>query len=321
MRARTGLSIFCLTLTCCGARSEIRGALPDASIVNDATTDEAAATPSCAKGIVEIAQTGSKPDTIVIDAEWVYWHDETGVLRAKKTGGAPETLSQRAAFFWPDLAAFAIGNGRLFDADGDAITFQGAALAHMPIPGFAASSSHVFVWSRDLAQSPVLRFDFSGAGGQTGSPIDGKAVEMTFTGPGVPCIALDPGVECDGGYLSGLTASDIVATTTDVWITSNDPTNGARVLHIEVPSASTAPIPDTAGAFAIAGDDTDLFFTDLLARRVRRIDGKTGPVVDIAPASATLTPVDVVVDDTCVYWTNASVAPNAPGAVMAAPKK
>lgn len=317
MRARSGLSIFCLVLTACGARSEIRGALPDASVV-DASPDVSQT--SCANGVIRIAATGSQPDTIVLDGDWVYWHDATGIFRSKKTGGSPETLAQPAPYFWPDLTAFAVGDGHLFHGDGDSIVFQGATIGTLASPGFATGPSHVFVWSRDAIPAPFLAYAFDGTLASSGT-FPRKPVEMTFIGPGAPCVAEDPGVECDGLLLNGLTASDLVATTSDVWFTSNDATNGARVMHIELPSAKTTPIADTTGALAIAQDDSDLFFTDGLGLRVRRIEGKTGPVTDIA-SDPSLGPIDVVVDDTCVYWTASSrFDKTGSGAVMAAPKK
>jgi hypothetical protein len=321
MRARTFPSIFFFLLTsACGARSEIGGALPDASVV-DVSSDEAASQTSCQKGVVEIAKTGSHPDTIVLDGAWVYWHDEGGVFRAKKTGSAPETLAQTTSKLWPDLAAFAVGDGHLFYGDGDAIVFDGKTIDTLASPGFAASSSHVYAWSRDLLPTPLFRFAFDGTGGWNNEYITHKPVEMTFAPPEIPCIAEDPGVECAGQLLSGLGATDLVATQTDVWLTSNDATNGARVMHIELPSLKTTPLDGTIGALAIAADDSDLFFTDATNRRVRRIEGKAGAVTDIALAGDGFGPIDLVVDDTCVYWTNGTVVPDGQGAVMAAPKK
>jgi len=320
MRARSGLSIFCLVLTCCGARSEIRGGLPDAAADDDVTAD--AAPPACSN-VGVIVQTGTLPDTIVLDGSYVYWHEQSGLFRALKSGGgAPEQVADATSSFWPDLAAFAIGGGgHLFYGEYPYAMYDDTPIETFSSPGFGASGSHVFMWSRDELPSPLVRFDlFSGIPTAIGT-IARKPVEMTFAQPEVMCIAEDPGVECGGQLLSGLTATDLVATAKDVWFTSNDPTNGARVMHIELPSAKVTPIADTQGALAIAGDETTLFFTDTEGRRVRRIDGKTGPVSDVASVGNQLTPVDVVMDDTCVYWTNASLAPDAPGVVMAAPKK
>ena len=301
MRARSGLSIFCLVLTACGARSEIRGALPDASSGDVSPS-------SCANGVVQIATTGSQPDTIVLDGNWVYWHDATGIFRTKKTGGAPETLAQPTPHFWPDLAAFAVGDGHLaYDIEGKS--------------GFVASSSHVFSWPRDVLPTPLVRFDFGSSSGQIIATLQHQPIDMAFASSESPCIAEDPGVECGGQLLSGLTATDLVVATNDVWFTSNDATNGARVMHLVLPSLKTAPIPDTTGAFAIARDESDLFFTDGLGLRVRRIEGKTGPVKDIAK-DPSFGPIDLVVDDTCVYWTGSSrFDKTGSGVVMAAPKK
>jgi hypothetical protein len=144
---------------------------------------------------------------------------------------------------------------------------------------------------------------------------------MTFTSSATFCFAEDPGVECNGTLLSGLTATDIAVDGNDVFFTSNDATNGARVMHLVLPSLKTAPIADTEGAFALAQDDSDLFFTDGLNLRVRRIEGKTGPVTDIAK-DASMGPVDLVIDDTCVYWTASSrFDKTGSGVVMAGPKK
>lgn len=323
MRARTGLSIFCLALTPfgCGARSEIRGALPDASVDADAHEGDATTSISCEQGVVQIATTASQPDTIILDGEWVYWHDATGIFRAKKSGGGTETLAQSAPYFWPDLVAFAIGGGNLFYGDGDSIVSQGATIGTLPSPGFAAGPSHVFAWSRDVLPSTLFRYAFDGTGVPTIGQINRKPEEMTFAEGEVPCIAEDPGVECNGTLLYGLSATDLVVTGKDIWFTSNDATNGARVLHLW-PSFVLTTVDDTTGAFALAQDQTDLFFTDGLGLRVRRIDGKTGPVTDIAVVGPDFAPMDIVVDDTCVYWTSSSrFDKKGAGAVMAGPKK
>jgi hypothetical protein len=307
----------------CGARTELDGASSrrDASVVDVATEGAPTAT-SCAAGVVQVATAGTLPDTIVLDDAWVYWHEQGGIFRVKKTGGAIETLQPASSAFWPDLAAFAVGGGSLFyGKDASSVMRDEQTLYALPSPGFAASASHVFVWSRDILPSPLLEFAFDGTGGWNNSYITRKAVEMSFAPPEIVCVAEDPGVECGGQLLSGLSATDLVATNEDVWFTSNDATNGARVMHIELPSLKTTPIADTVGALAIAGDATALYFTDATNRRVRRIEGKTGPVSDVASVGPELTPVDVVADDTCVYWTSSSVAPNGPGAVMAGPKK
>jgi len=294
--------------------------MSDASVA-DVVSDDTSSTSSCEKGVIEIVKTGALPDTIVLDGPWVYWHDATGIFRAKKTGGAPETLAQPVPYFWPDLAAFAVGGGHLFHGDGDAIVFDGKTIDKLPSPGFAASASHVLVWSRDVLPTPLYRFAFDGTGGWNNEYITHKPIAMTFAPPEIVCVAEDPGVECAGQLLSGLTATDIVATPSDVWFTSNDATNGARVMHIVLPSLATTPIADTTGAFGLAQDDTNLYFTDGLGLRVRRIEGKSGPVVDIA-SDPGFGPVDIVVDDTCVYWTASSrFDKTGTGVVMAAPKK
>jgi len=304
MRARRVLSIFCLVLTSCGARSEIRGGTSDASVPSDAGND--AATTSCASGVVQLATTGLQPDTIVLDGEWVYWHDATGIFRMKKSGGGSETLGHPIVSFWPDLAAFGAADGQLFWQNG---------------MGVATSKKHVFQWSRDELPTALVRFDFDGSNETQVAVLQHEPIDMTFTSSESPCIAEDPGVECGGQLLSGLTATDIAVSGNDVFFTSNDSTNGARVMHLVMPSLKTAPIADTTGAFAIARDDSDLFFTDGLDLRVRRIEGKTGPVVDIA-SDPGFGPIDIVVDDTCVYWTASSrFDKTGTGVVMAAPKK
>jgi hypothetical protein len=321
MRARPSPSIFFALLLGCGARTELDGALPDAAVVDVASEDGPAAT-SCVAGVVQIATTGTVPDTIALSGDWVYWHEQGGIIRVKKSGGAIETLHPASSTFWPDLAAFAVGGGSLFyGKDVSSVMMDEQTLYALPNPGFASSASHVYVWSRDILPSPLLTYAFDGTGGWNNQYITRKPVEMTFAPPEIVCIAEDPGVECGGQLLSGLSATDLVATNDDVWFTSNDLTNGARVMHIELPSLKTAPIDDTVGALAIAGDATALYFTDATNRRVRRIAGKTGPVSDIASVGPSFTPVDVVADDTCVYWTSSSVAPDGPGAVMAGPKK
>jgi hypothetical protein len=323
MRARTGLSIFCLVLIGCGARSEIGGALPDASVVMDAADGGGndVATTSCTTGVVQIATTASQPDTLMLDSEWVYWHDGAGIFRVKKTGGGVETLAKLAPYFWPDLTAFALSGGHLFYGAGDEILWDGQTITKLDTPGFAVETDHVFAWSRATLPSPIFRFYLDGTGGPIALKLTHRAVEMAFTSSVGFCFAEDPGVECSGTLLSGLTATDIVATDEDVWFTSNDATNGARVMHTVLSSLKTSPIADTTGAFALAQDDANLYFTDDTNLRVRRIEGKTGPVTDIA-SNPVFGPVDIVVDDTCVYWTAAShFDKTGSGAVMAGPKK
>src|SRR5262249_48657628 len=160
------------------------------------TKDVVGTTTSCANGVVQIAATGAQPDTIALDGDWVYWHDATGIFRAKKTGGGVETLATSTPYFWPDLTAFAVGAAQLVYGDGSSIIFQGSCIGKLATPGFAASNSYVFAWSRDVYPSPFFRFAFDGTLTSSGA-FPRKPVEMTFVGPGVPCVAEDPGIECD----------------------------------------------------------------------------------------------------------------------------
>lgn len=316
MRARSGLSIFCLALTACGARSEIAGGSPE---ITDASADKVIE--SCEMGLFSFGRTGSRPDTIVLDGPWVYWHDADGVFRIDKNGGAPETLGKPTSSFWPNLAALAVGGGHVLYADGSTLVLDGKTLGSLASAETVASSAHFFAWARDSTPTEVRRFDFDGANESPFQVTTGNTTEMTFTTSESPCVAADPGVQCGAQLLSGLSATDIAVSGDDVFFTSNDATNGARVMHLVTPSLKTVPIADTTGAFALAQDDSNLYFTDDHDFRVRRIEGKTGVVVDIAKTAGKYEPIDIAVDDKCVYWTNAPIAPDTQGWVMAAPKK
>lgn len=334
---RVALAFACL-LAACGARTELRGGSGDASAPDaspgDASNEHVAL--SCASGLVHLVATESQPDAIAIDHGWLYWHDQLGVLRLKLDGSAsPEGVAPAWAYFWPDLSAFVIADGHVYyGSNADEVwraplysSEPSMLIDHVPKPGFSASSQHVYVWSRVTIDTPVWRYDFSGQPAAGGAYLQHAPIEMTFGPVETAYTASDPDVVAIDftqptptiEHLSGLPASDIAISGNDVYFSSNDVTNGARVMHMILPSLKTTPIADTVGAFALAQDATDLYFTDGKNLRVRRIAGKTGAVTDVASVAPDFAPVDLVVDDTCVYWTNAPQTGSA-GAIMAAPK-
>ncbi len=334
---RVALAFACL-VAACGARTELRGgggdsSAPDAS-PSDASSDHV--TPlACTSGLVQLATTGSQPDEIALDQGWIYWHDETGIFRVKTDWTATETVVGSAAYFWPDLSAFVIASGHVYYGSGADEVWRAPLdssepsmlIDHVPKPGFSASSQRVYVWSRVTIDTPIWRYDFGGQPAAGGAFLQHAPIEMTFGPVETAYAASDPDVVAIDfaqptpalEHLSGLPASDIAISGNDLYFTSNDVTNGARVMHLLLPSLKTAPIADTVGAFALAQDANDLYFTDGKNLRVRRIAGKTGPVTDVASVAPDFAPIDVVVDDTCVYWTSAPQTGTA-GAIMAAPK-
>jgi hypothetical protein len=315
-------------LVACGARTELRTGAPatDSGTTTDATT---LACPS----IAQIAQTSSRPDALVIDGDYVYWHDAKGISRVHKSGGAPEWIvANQLTHYWPHLAPFALGGGYVFYADTldyvSRVPVSGGAPEKFGFgaveTGFASGTSHVYFWERTVGVTDIKRIDFAGQGLVTWDTVPEPPSEMVFDGDAQAIAAADPGVfdVHSGGpeILSGLSAVDLAFDPTHVYFTSDDATNGSRVMTLVISSLATTPIADTAGAYAIAIDANDIYFTDRTALRVRRIANKTGPVTDVASSDAGFEPIDVALDGACVFWTSAAHADDAPGAVMVAPK-
>ena len=313
----------------CGARTGLAtGAAADAG-PRDATADQDAALACPA----QLATTQSNPDTIAIADGFVYWHDVTGVWRVPLAGGPPQSIAHAPATFYPDLAAFAVGGGFVFfeDLSGEVQRFPvagGPALSlglSFEQPGFAASATFVHAWPRSGPDAGIVRrFDFA-AQSFASYTLPEPPSAMSFVGEDAYAAA-DPGVYFVpfGGseqILSGQTASALVVVGDVVYFTSNDATNGARIFALSKTTHAQSTIADTSGALAIATDGTDLYFTDTNANRVRRVEGKTGPVDDVAPANDELRPIDLALAGDCVYWTARSGEDGAPGAIESAPMR
>jgi len=318
-------------LVACGARTDLgKRSIADAAV--DAPAD--VPVPACASGA--LAATGTKPDTIAIDGAFVYWHDETGVSRVPKTGGQPEVVASSPATFWPELAAFALADGYVFFASAAGTASRVAASGgtadilgwNQPELAFAASSKFVYAWSPQGGPTPIMRFGFDGSGPNQVDDLTHPPNEMIVDANETAYVTSDPGVLANDYagksgldvLLSGLTATDVAPAGEDVYFTSDDATNGARVMVVSTKTLNAHPIGDTKGAFALAQDDSDLYFTDGLGLRVRRIAGKKGPVTDVASVGPNFSPIDLVVDGACVYFTSAPRDGGSAGAVTVAPK-
>jgi hypothetical protein len=333
--------VLAAALVACGARTPLAtgGKAPvdagshDAGADTDAADADAATTLCGGPGGAELAATGPHPDTIVVDGGFVYWHDAEGISRVPIGGGAVQPVAKVAAQLFPDLSAFAVGGGFVFYGDGAAIERAPVAgggptpiAPVLPLPGFAASKSFVRVWRRNGPTTyPILRLDFASGQVLGVDDLPEKPNEMFFVGEDA-WVAADPGVYripfgSPPQILSGQTASDIAVDADTIYFTSSDATNGARVVVLSKQTLKASDLPDTFGAFAIAMDDADLFFTDGNGLRVRRIDGKTGPVEDVASDGPDFAPVDLALAGACVFWTSSSRSgATSPGKVMVAPK-
>ncbi len=230
----------------CGARTDLGARIAlDAStdaFADDAPSDAPDASSAC-PAPVTLAQTAAQPDAIAIDGEWIYWHDGAGVFRVKKTGGPAHFVAKASPAIWPDLVAFALAGGFVFYADGDVI-LRAPVGGGTTVPfaftlasaGFATDASHVFAWSRVGSPTEIDRFDFSGAGFTKVDVLSEPPSEMVFDGK-TAYAAADPGVWKLGfgagdELLSGLTATDVAVDGATVYFTSDDATNGARVLAL-----------------------------------------------------------------------------------------
>ena len=321
-------------LVACGARTDLgRRSIADAAV--DAPLDAPADGPhGCA--LRSLAATGAKPDTIAIDDAFVYWHDETGISRVAKTGGQPEVLASSPATFWPTLVAFTLAGGYVFfaNAAGSASRVAGGGGSvdvlgwNQPELAFAASSKFVYAWSQQGGPTPIMRFGFDGSGPNQVDYLTHPPNEMIVDANETAYVAADPDVLANDYagksgldvLLSGLTATDVAPAGDDVYFTSDDATNGARVMVVSMKTLNAHPIGDTTGAFALAQDDSDLYFTDGFGLRVRRVADKKGPVTDVTSVGPDFSPIDLVVDGACVYFTSAPRDGASPGAVMVAPK-
>lgn len=325
-----------LILVACGARTPLAStAALDAG--KDVESGSDAAMSPCS-ALASIAATGPHPDAIALDGDHVYWHDQNGIFRVPKKGGSPSLVATTVSTFWPELVPFAIASGNVYFAGaGDALSFVpvggGTATSigkSFAQAGFAASDSWVYAWSQAQGATPLVRFHFDGSGATQVDSMAHPPNEMVFGPNEVAYVAFDPGVQqndyssmagASDTDLSGLAAEDIAVSGSQVYFTSNDSTNGARVMTVSTDTKIVSPIADTFGAVTLALDDADLYFADGDGLRVRRVAGKTGPVTDVATVGPDAAPIDLALDGTCVYFTVAPRAgADAPGAVMVAPK-
>jgi len=333
-----------MALVACGARTPLAtggegasDAGADAPFDARADAKSDAATVACgAPGGSVLAASDPEPDTIVLADGFLYWHTANGISRVPVVGGPVEPLDvSPSAQPFPDLSALAVGGGYVFFADQNAVdrvTVSGGApesLFSLPTPGVAASATRVHAWPRNGPGEVAVRVLDFGAQSFSSYTVAEPPNAMFFVGEEA-YVAADPGVyvaqpqASSAEILSGQTATDVVvdADAENVYFTSDDGTNGARVIVLSQTTHQQSDVAGTSGAFALAMDATDLFFTDADGLRVRRVDGKTGPVEDVANDGPDFAPVDLVVDDSCVYWTSASRAGETQqGRVMVAPKR
>jgi hypothetical protein len=305
----------------CGARSEIRGGGTEPSV--DAGSD------AQAHGCTLIATTAVHPDAIAIDDAFIYFHDDEGIWRLSKSGSTPVKLASATATLWPDLSPMSLSGGFVFYTDADTLTrvpvTGGASVSfgeNGPMLGVAANAADVWFWSRGPAPDfPISRVTLAGIGEPDVADLDeppgkiffGDTTAFAVADPGVFAIGLNGGSQ----LLYGLSAVDVVADDDDVYFTSSDATNGARIMQLSKKTLAATKIAGSEGAYALAIGNGDLYFTDRTNSHVRRIIGKVGQAVDIVSISQNYSPIDIAVDDQCVYFTAAGAID---GLLMAAPR-
>jgi hypothetical protein len=295
-------------------------------------TDDVSVLPACATHLVKIGDTAKDPDEILIDGDFVYWHDAIGVARAPKAGGPAQVLAPVPQLGWPALGTFALSSTDVYFGSGPTmiamVSKQGGPMqpVPMPIPNFprvATSSTMVYGWAEG-APSPLFAAPLGGGPGKpignlptpTSKMVIDGARGFTATDAGVQSVDLVTGAVT---FLSGLGASDVAVDSTDVYFTTIDVTNGTSIMRVPKNGGPQSKVVDWNGAYGIAVGETDLYFTDRLDMLVQKLVGKTGSsIVQIAGFDPTTQPVDIALDEQCAYFT---VAPSgAPGAIFAAPK-
>jgi hypothetical protein len=252
-----------------------------------------------------------EPDQIAVDDTYIYVHSFYGLAHFTKAGASTHVGISTPGPFYPELDAFVVVDGNYFFANnaeslvylepvagGEANTVDASIVAG----GIARSATHVYVWPQTTGITSIDRVSLDGATTEHAvTSLPAPPVKMIFVGE-VGFAATTNGVyeidfQTKPVLLSALPATDLATDGTSIYFATP-----SGIAVVSTTTTQTTVVPGSTGAFAVAFGAGDVYFTDTVGNRVRRI--RLGSIVDVASVGPTYAPVDIALDDHCVYWTN-----------------
>jgi hypothetical protein len=339
------------------------GAVPldaafDADVPIDSSTFDAgfdagidAATIECvATAPTSIANAGPGLDQVAIDSHTVYFHDQNGVHRVPKSGGAVIDVTPLKNYNWPDITAFG--------ADDDGITFwqylpstaaPTIAVSHIGPNGGAAtriaslSGLYAYGTTNALGQAfiyyGVPNSNPQSVGLSEVAP-DGTVTPLPSAGTSTGFVRSD-GVDTyvasnfaiyritqNGMTLVGTTQQTmyvigILIDGPTLYFMADDSTQDVVIGAMPKQGGGPTTMLWSSSGVALGGmaqDDAFLYIVDRFKPAIVRIR-KDGTGVDDAVAGVNGESfTDVKVDDKCLYYSYYSSVPTAKVAIFAAPK-
>jgi hypothetical protein len=316
----------------------------DAVQIDGAMVD-AAPNGCTASGVTRLTTTAVAPDQMILDASYIYYHDQTGLWRVAKSGGTATLLATVQTF---GSRAFAVDDSGVtwwqvrpgqMSTDVIRVPKQGGAqhaLATLPdyfFNGVAGGTGAVYLWAQGASK---FELDYIAPDGTVTASLndwpntfplvfDGTTLFGALRGGGVyrvvgsslqylgssPFFFVDDMVVDDSAVYS-LSTGDAVGNVTGAAVSSVPKSGGTATTLMTTTVTQLGPM---------AIDATDIYLPDRQDGAIFRIskDGtsQTTMIMVGAPPPGILA---VAVDDRCLYWTTGWGSDPQLNAIFAAPK-
>jgi hypothetical protein len=302
----------------------------DASSVSDASdaSDASACPPGGEQKLLAVAQGGL--DEIALDADYVYFHDGTGVYRVPKAGGPTTEVATSKSMGWPSYAAFVVNDANVTfwqwnggQTSSTLLTVPkggGAATTLATVTGYeyfgiVAPSGALDVWG---ASDDLIAIDADGGVSTVTSVLPNDSVALAYDAAGDLFIGDGEGVisRFDGTSMftlgsSGLSIGNIAVDADNIYVSGDmylvsDLVLEAVVGFMPKGGGTFVPLFERTGTYTwMATDASYIYMTDRLSASVMRMQ-KNGVYQDTLVQTGGQEVLDIAVDDQCVYWTGAT---------------
>jgi hypothetical protein len=338
------------------------GAATDATVFDATTIDGSSADGSVldagfdSGGITTFACTATAPtriadgiselDQIAIDSRSVYFHDDDGLHRVGKSGGAVVSVAPLKNYNWPDLTAFA--------ANEDGVTFwqvnpgaKGATVdvSHVgPFGGaphkIATAQGPLYYGTMNDLDQVFLMFGGPAYPGITEIAPDGTTSPVASTGMYTDFVRSDDvdtyfasesllyrsnagGLAQVGATQSGMFIIGFVFDGPTIYFIADDSTQDIVVGSMAKQGGMPSTTLWTSNGVALGGMDQDesfVYVVDRFKPAIVRIHKDGSGVDDAVVGAKGESFTDVKVDDRCVYYSYSSPVKGVSAGVFAAPK-
>ena len=315
---------------------------PEAGIV-DAPIDSGPI--SCtAASVTLLASTGVDLDQVALDDSYVYYHENTGIWRTAKSGGAPRQVATMTVLGWPDLAGFAVN-------DAGVVWWQvatGAATTTVyRAPGSGGAPSIVATLGNEYASGSLdsLGSIYLWYGGPTNQSLDvvmadgvattvvsllpttytlsvvsdgtnlfesGGGAVLRFDGTEFTAIADLPGT-----YAGGLAFDD-----TTLYFETNDGVGVPPVFGTEDTVTSPTTLFPATNIYVdcVVVDGPYVYFVNRLGSSIIRMNKDGTSRITVVQETATHQIMDMAIDGRCIYWSETAGYAETPNGIYATPK-